>query len=374
MAPMQEWGEGASIKTLEALNEFEIDKAWIGFHNYTMGEINPEFIERASNMGYLVGAYDSYKSIHLKGKEKWNTASFQDKNLFENGTITLENGKKITGFNGVGRELNPKFSFDELNYRLNRFSKLKFNSWFVDTDAVGEVNDDFTLGNETDEEEQINQRIKRMDIIKDKYGLVIGSEDGDDFAASTIAYAHGIFTGIVPWWIYKDMKDPASSYFMGKYMSKDGGVPEYFEKEIILPEEADYLFYNEAFNIPLYQLVYNDSVIGTNHWIFHTLKIKNRQEDIMLRGILYNVPPVYHLDRKTLAQNKDKIVNYFKNFSPLHRKLTLEEMTGFSYLSQDMLVQKTTFSNGNEIIVNFSENVFYYKNIKVDKKAFKVIE
>lgn len=373
MTPINYWGEGTSIEILEILNQFGINRAWLGFHNYTMGELNPKFIKKATDMGYLVGAYDSYKSIHLKGKEKWNTASFQDETLFDSSTITLENGEKVTGFNGFGRELNPKFSFDEVSYRLNRFSKLRFNSWFVDTDAVGEVYDDFTPGNESDEEEQINQRIKRMELIKDKYNLVIGSEDGDDFAASTISYAHGIFTGIVPWWIYKDMKNPNSDYFMGRYVSKDGGVPEYFEKEILLIDEADYIFYNELFNIPLYQLVYNDSVVGTNHWIFHTLKVKNRQEDIALRGILYNVPPMYHLDRKTLKENKDKITKHFQNFSKLHRELVLEEMVDFCYLTEDRLVQKTTFSNGKEIIVNFSEVPFYQNNIKVDKKSFLLI-
>ena len=374
MTPINYWGEGTSIEILETLNQFGVDRAWLGFHNYTMGEINPEFIKKAVDMGYLVGAYDSYKSIHPKGKEKWNTAKFQDETLYDRGTITLENGKKISGFNGFGRELNPKFSFDEVKYRLDRFSKLGFNSWFIDTDAVGEVFDDFTPGNESDEEEQIGQRIKRMELIKDRYNLVIGSEDGDDFAASTISYSHGIFTGIVPWWIYKEMKNPNSDYFMGRYVSRDGGVPEYFEKEILLVDEADYIFYNEIFNIPLYQLVYNDSVIGTNHWIFHTLKVKNRQEDIELRGVLYNVPPMYHLDRKTLKENKDKIIKHFQNFSKLHRELALEEMTDFSYLTEDKLVQKTTFSNGKEIIVNFSELPFYQNKIKIDKKSFRVME
>ena len=83
---------------------------------------------------------------------------------------------------------------------------------------------------------------------------------------------------------------------------------------------------------------------------------------------------MYHLDRKTLKENKDKITKHFQNFSKLHRELVLEEMVDFCYLTEDKLVQKTTFSNGKEIIVNFSEVPFYQNNIKVDKKSFKVIE
>lgn len=365
-------GEGNSMEILDNLKKLGIEKSWLGFHNYMMGVINPKFVEKANNMGYLIAPYDSYKSIHLKGKEKWNTASFRDEKLYETGIITNKKNKPIKGFNGVGRELNPKFSFNEVKFRMDIFSKLEFNSWFIDTDGVGEVYDDYKhrLG----EEDQINLRIKRLDLIKNKYNMVIGTEDGDDFVAETVSYAHGMFTGIVPWWDFKEMMNKKSKYYMGKYLSSYGGVPEYFSKEIVLPKKADYLYYNEKFNIPLYQLVYNDSIIGTHHWIFHTLKIKDRQRDVMLREILYNVPPMYHLDRKTLHEKGDIISKHSNFFSSIHKQLINCEMLSFEYLNNNNLFQKTKFSNGTEIISNFSNLDLYYKNLKINKKSLIIIK
>lgn len=204
-----------------------------------------------------------------------------------------------------------------------------------------------------------------MVLIRDRYQLVIGSEDGDDFSASTIAFGHGVFTGIVPWWQFKEMKNPKSPYFLGCYMSIDGGVPEIFEKPVELPFEADYLFYDERFNVPLYQLIYNNSVIGTHHWNFDTLKIKNRQADVMLREILYNVPPMYHLDRNTLKEKGSIIAAHVNFFSKLHRRLVLTELIDFSYLTPDNLVQKTTFSDGTEIIANFSKQTYNYEGYTI---------
>jgi len=373
LTPSSNWGEGASNTVLTALKSLNINKANLILHNYEMGEVNPSFIEKANSEGYLIGAYDSYKSIHPKGKIQWNTASFRDSSLFEKGTIIKKDGSKVEGFQGTGRELNPKYSFEELNYRLDRFSKLPFNSWFFDTDAVGEIRGDYSKAHPMSKEKQISYRLKRMKTAMDK-GLVVGSENGDDFASNLISYAHGNFTGIIPWWRYKQMKDKKSPYYMGRYYSPLGGVPEYFKKEMKIPAEANYFFYNEAFNVPLYQLVYNDSIIMTHHWIFDTLKVKERQKEIMLREILYNTPPMYHLDRRTLKEKGDIIASHVNFFSPIHERLALKELVSFNYISKDKLVQKTLFSDKTEIIANFSNKTMRVSNDIIPPKSLIIRE
>ena len=62
----------------------------------------------------------------------------------------------------------------------------------IDCDATGEIYDDYTPSHITTQEEDLAARLERMSYIRDQYHLVIGSEGGNDFAASDIAYAHGI--------------------------------------------------------------------------------------------------------------------------------------------------------------------------------------
>lgn len=84
-------------------------------------------------------------------------------------------------------------------------NQLPFNSWFIDCDATGEIYDDYTPSHITTQEEDLAARLERMSYIRDQYHLVIGSEGGNDFAASDIAYAHGIELKTFAW-MDEDMK------------------------------------------------------------------------------------------------------------------------------------------------------------------------
>ena len=48
------------------MKEAGIEKAWIGLPNWEQGFMQPNFVTKAKEMGYLVGPYDSYHSIHEK--------------------------------------------------------------------------------------------------------------------------------------------------------------------------------------------------------------------------------------------------------------------------------------------------------------------
>ena len=75
----------------------------------------------------------------------------------------------------------------------------KYNSWFIDCDATGEIYDDYSAKHITTQEQDLKARLKRMDYIAQEKGMVVGSEGGNDFASSTIAFAHGIETPVIKW-------------------------------------------------------------------------------------------------------------------------------------------------------------------------------
>ena len=71
-----------------------------------------------------------------------------------------------------------------------------------------------------------------MAYIRDQYHMVIGSEGGNDFAASTIAYAHGIELKSFSW-MDEDMKsNKDSEFYIGNYYYPSGGVAAHFSKVI----------------------------------------------------------------------------------------------------------------------------------------------
>ena len=374
--PIENWANSNTVDLLKDINAAGIKNAWIGFDDWIQGSINPKLVEKANDMGYLIGTYDSYHSIHKPGEEKWVTAAFKDKSLYENATVTNRKGEKLEGFKGVGRKLNPTLSMPAVKERVESIlnTGVKYNSWFIDCDAFGEVFDDYSPKHITTQQEDMNARLKRMAFIRDNKNMVIGSEGGNDFASQTIAFAHGIETPSFSW-LDPDMnKNKDSKYYFGTYYSPNGGVPNRFSKQVPLKDLYKHIFIDQTYSLPLFKLVYNDSVITTYHWDWSTLKIKDEVGNRMLNEILYNTPPLYHIDKYEWNNYKDLIASHNKIWAPFHKKAVTKEMTDFKILSPDKLVQMSKFGKDLKVVANFSNKDFKYNTDVVKAKSLIIYD
>ncbi|MGL5378334.1 glycoside hydrolase [Clostridium sp.] len=374
--PIEDWANSNTVDVINDMKNSGIDNMWIGFDDWQTGFNKPELVDEAEKLGYLIGTYDSYHSIHKPGEEEWITAKFNDTSLYEEATVTNKEGEKIEGFQGTGRKLNPTLAMPSVRERVSDIigTGLKFNSWFLDTDATGEVYDDYSPNHITTEEEDIMARKERIKYIQDEWNMVVGSEGGNDFASDVISFAHGIETPSFTW-MDKDMKsNKESEYYVGRYYSPTGGVPEIFSKQIPLKDKYRALFLDQAYTIPLYKLVYNDSVITTHWWGFGTLKFKDDIKDRMLYEVLYNVPPLYHIDKNQWKEHKELITNHTKVWSEFSKKAINKEMTDYKILSDDKLVQMTKYGEDLIVIANFSNEEVNIDGNNIKGKSLLIIE
>lgn len=362
-----QWMKASTTDLIDELKAEGIDQAWIGLNSWEQAYAKPELVRQALEQGYLIASYDSYHSIHKPGEEKWITAKFNDTSLYEKATITNRDGEKEKGFQNVGRKLNPALSLPAVKERMEGImsNKLPFNSWFIDCDATGEIYDDYSPDHITSEEEDVKARLERMAYIRDQYNLVIGSEGGNDFSASTIAYAHGIELKTFSW-MDEDMKsNKDSKYYIGKYYSPDGGVAEHFSKRIPIKDQYYTIFADPKYDVPLFKLVYNDSVITSYHWDWSTFKIQGATQDRMIREVLYNVPPLYHLDSAEWEKYKEDIASHQKVWSSFSKQAITKEMTDFKYLVSDGSVQKTVYGNTLTAVANYSAAPYMYEGREI---------
>lgn len=370
-ADAAQWMNASTVDLLRSMQEHGIDRAWIGLNSWEQAYAKPELVETANEQGYLTASYDSYHSIHEPGNEQWITAKFPDTSLYENASVTNQNGEKEAGFKNVGRKLNPVLSLPSVRERMETImsNDISFNSWFIDCDATGEIYDDYTSGHVTTQEEDLQARLERMSYIRDHYQLVTGSEGGNDFAASTIAYAHGIELKSFSW-MDDDMKNNRESeYYIGKYYNPDGGVVEHFSKVIPLKDHLYTIFVDPRYDVPLYKLVYNDSVITAAHWDWSTFKIQGAVQDRMVREILYNVPPLYHLDENEWEKYQDAIAAHHSVWSEFSRQAVLLEMTDFESVTPDGSVQKTVYGSELTAVANFGDSAFLYEGFEIPGHA-----
>lgn len=363
------WGDGASPQMLDALRSNGFDRLWLGAPNWKELFGSPETIRKAKALGYLIGPYDSYDSVHspeAKPDDTWETAQF-DRKLYDEGAIQLWNGKKKTGFQGKGLYVNETAAWPYVQARVTRLMKAwDVNSWFIDCDAAGEFFDDYSPSHTANQEQEMQARLRRMTWIRDKYHLVIGSEGGVAYAASTIHFAHGALTPLFGWGD-PDLKDKTSPYYLGAYYPDD--EPSIFFKQAKLKPAYDRFFFDPRFRLPLYQTVFHDSVIATNHWTMPTLKFSDQVVNRSLVEALYDVPPLYHLNRREFARRLPWMKAQYAFFSPLHRRLAFQPLSSFDWLTPDHLVQRTVFGGETEIVVNFSPSSFRYQGRDVRARS-----
>lgn len=374
--PVEEWYNHDSVDILSELKSAGIDNAWIGLNSWEQAYHKPQIVEEAVRNGYLIGPYDSYHSIHEPGNEQWITAAFPDASLYESATVENEKGEKIAGFQNTGRKLNPTLAMSSVKSRVEGIlnTGLQFNSWFVDCDATGEVYDDYSPNHPTTKQQDVAARLERLNYIAREHGMVIGSEGGNDYAANSLAFAHGIELQSFSW-MDDDMKsNKENEYYIGKYYSAKGGVPEKFSKPVPVKEKYRKLFLDMSYQAPLYKLVYNNSVISAYHWDWSTFKIVGETENRMLREILYNVPPMYHLDREEWDTYRDRITAHHTVWSAFSKQAITREMTGFAYLTDDRLVQSTQFESNLQAVANFSDTEYLYNETEIPPRSVLLID
>ena len=364
-----QWGDGLSVKLLERFVENGLDRLWLGVDSWQDGFRHPTAVAKAKALGYLVGPYDSYHSIHHPNeKDTWETAQF-DLTLYETGAIVNADGTKSRGFKKKGYHLSPLVAKPYVENRVNGIVEQMpsdFNTWFIDCDAYGELYDDYSTSHPATQLDDMRARLARISWIRDTHDMVVGSERGAAYSAAVLHFAHGMTVPVIGWGD-PDMKSKTSPYYVGGYWPPEG--PAVHIKQVPLKPNYLYHYYDPRFRLPLYQIVFHDSVITTHHWGSGSLKFENAIATLALLELLYNVPPLYHLNIAEFEKHKAWIKEHYAFFSPLHRKIGGQAMTDFAWLSHDRQIQRTEFGDTVEIFANFGADAFEYEGMVIPARS-----
>jgi hypothetical protein len=361
------WGDGICPSMVEQLSQAGFDRLWLGSGGWDEFEQRPETVAAAKQAGFLIGPYDSYNSIHRTNEaETWETAQF-DQHLYETGAIVNADGSKRHGFKKKGFVLSPAAARPYVEKRVSGLMKsFAANSWFMDCDGFGEYFDDYSESHPATQQADLEARKARMAWIRDQFGAVIGSEGCSAGVASTIFFAHGVLTPVIGWGD-PDLTDKKSKYFPGRYYPPE--QPEVFFKPVPTKEEYRYVYFEPRFRLPLFEMVFHDSVVATHHWSESSLKTKDQAGTVELLELLYNVPPLYHLNLAEFQRRKAQLKRHYDFFSPLHRATATRPMTDFNWLTEDHAIQRTVFGGDLEMTANFGETDYRHDEMTIPKRS-----
>lgn len=183
-------------------------------------------------------------------------------------------------------------------------------------------------------------------------GMVVGSERGKWWATATTHVFEGVETLIDYAGPYYGNGD--ATHWVGPYREDSPGFTELFLGYDLSPVKR----------IPLFQLVYHDSVYCTRRWNQdpgRDQRLWNRHD---LLNILYGTPPLFFMHPKAgnvigtpaWENVKDRYLQSYRNVCGWHEKIGFEEMTDHRFLSSDRMVQETHFASGPVVVVNFGHS------------------
>ncbi|MCM0148770.1 glycoside hydrolase [Photobacterium galatheae] len=366
----EQWGQSLSAPVLQTFKAAGLNHLWIGLDNWLPAFFQPDVVEQAKQSGYLVATYDSYNTaIQVADNESWLTAHLPE-SIRKACAIENADGSKQRGFRGQGNYLNPGCGTDYVKQRARHIMEFgQFNSLFLDVDATGMAREDYTNRKHTKRkhpsgsepqsgmsEQSMTEAFNARMAWMSEQGMVLGSEDGNSITTRGVVFAHGMETTGFGW-TDPDMKhNRRSPYYLGAWYPDQ--KPAFFFQSARVKEPYRSLFFDPAFKVPLYQAVFHDELINSHHWHMDSLKFSDVKGVRDLASMLYNTPPMVHLSRDE-AQSPDSprikaLQHYQQGFAPIHQVLWDKTLVGFEWLDQAGNIQQTRFSDGSQIIANFT--------------------
>lgn len=186
-----------------------------------------------------------------------------------------------------------------------------------------------------------DSRACRMDLLRllgDDFGLVVGSETGHDAAVPFCDYFEGMLS-------------------LCHYRVPDSGR-KMTEIWTNVPPRVAKFQVGAAYRLPLWELVYHDCLCAHWYWGDYNNKLPSLWDKRDLFNVLYGTMGMYMFNAKQWEADKDRFVRSFRVTSPVARKTGYSEMLDHRILSPDRLVQRTTFSDGTVVTVNFGDTPF----------------
>jgi len=188
-------------------------------------------------------------------------------------------------------------------------------------------------------------------------GLVVGGEHGIWWAVPHLDYIEGMMSGGHYSWPAGHLRRPKSKdeEFTSPWGHKYGKWERYEKWGI-----------GHEYRVPLWELVFHDCVVSTWYWgdasgfLLEAAPEVTPKKDAF--NILYGTIPLMWANQKgAWRAARDVFLRTYRNTCKLHEVIATAEMLSHEFVTPDRAVQRTRFSDGTEVVVNFGKKPYAAK-------------
>lgn len=344
------WGN-ASLSFAREAKSLGVEKMLIH------GRTSPQDMKAINELGYLTSEYDNYTDI-LPLEEGKEVDSHHD--LLPDHAVLRADGQRMTAW----------LTWDKKTQFMKRcparwlpaaqvvipkvLAQFPFLGRFIDVTTAEDLYECY------DERHPLTRSDKRrcgeelLGYVR-SLGLVVGGEHGIWWAVPHLDYIEGMMS-------------------CNAYFSWPAGHlirPKSKEQEFVSPwgnklpswEVYEKWGIGHQWRVPLWELVFHDCIVSTWYWGDSSDFLLQAAPEITPKkdafNILYGTIPLLWASREGSWQtNREVFLRTYRNTCKLHEVIAGTEMLSHEFLTPDHAVQRTLFSDGTEVIVNFGEKPY----------------
>lgn len=356
------WDDGRQESVLSQMQQKGIRSLFVFWDANHRPYPKPGYDNFIRSLGYRAGGYELFTDIHL-----CDTAMYVHDYLGPNrhrhgvypGLFNELSARKADGgtySNQFGTYICPATVKPYMYAKLDRMmSEYPHDAIFLDVYQANGLHECYSPDHRIDRRGYAESIIRNYKSIRERYNTVMGGEWGAEFAIPYSIFNQGMMTLQRPWW-EGEMMDPGSEFFFGDW--KNNERPSIHVTNCKAGPSYYKYCLNEAIRVPLYQLVYHDAVITTWRWEDGNPRYPELWHKKDLYNMLYGTVPYWSITKGLWEESMEKYISSNKMVTPWLREIGMDEMVSHEFLSEDRTLQKSVFSGGKAIIVDFVKGTF----------------
>ena len=330
------------VEIARKLHQDGVERLLFSFHGSSSRRGDrAEQVSKIKDLGYLVTRYDTYRTSWPEGEPEYAWRHHKSpEHIVEREDGSLRRGWAIKRDGNVypGYELTSSEQLRRAGEQIPEDqSKHNYDGRFIDTTTAAALMEDYDPDHPLTRTRDRHYKTKLLALISKELGLICGSETGQDWAAPVVHYFEGMMS-------------------LGPYRVPDAGRNMY--KYHAPTDKLLKYMVGPRYRVPLWELVYHDSVVAYWYWGDASNKQPELWDTRDLWNVLYCTPPLWMIDREDWRKYSDRFVKSYKDVCPVVRKAAYQAMVDHEFLTDDHSVQRTSFSSGLQVTVNFGEEPY----------------